>query len=954
MDHGELAGRLAAAGSSEHADLLVRYAGWADIELAHALKVVFDDNESSEPARAFGAAAALQSLANATDTLEVRGLAAWVVGMAAQLDGQLEESIAQLDTARTLFTRLEQANTAAATQVSKLIALAMLGRYDEAIACGLDARAVFLSAGDLLTAGKIEQNLGNIYHRRDQYAEAERFLRVARERFLALNDQKQLAQVDKCLAIELMFQYKFRAAARLYEQALALAEAAHLTVTQAEIECNLGDLALFQGQYDRALEYLERSRRRYASLGMPHESAIAELELADAYLELNLAPEAAAIYARITPTFAALGLRAEQARALAYHGRACLVLGQIEQAHALLIKARPLYAAEGNAVGEAIVTLADAQIQHAEGNYAAASEAATPAQAVLAQAGNWGWALMAGWLHGEAMRRQHHADAGQLLEATWQLAQRHKVPQVAQRCHTSLGLLAASKGDLRRAEESFQQAIELIEQMRAPLPAEEFRVAFVADKLTSYMELVRICLADSNRVVEALGYLERARARALIEMLGGALRFRAKPRDDFEASLVGRLEELHQELNWFYSQINRQPDSEQALSSSAIEELYSAAFEREAQVLDITRQMQQRGQLNRLGRVYAAPVPLPLRAEAIEIAQLQHELGAHTVLVEYFSLDEELLAFVVTQENVTLVRHLGREDQIAAAIAQIHFQLGAFHHGTDHLDALLDELTARVRHYLSLLYDLLLKPIEPQLGDRRLVVVPHRTLHYVPFHALCDERGYLIQRREVCYAPSASVLNYCLAQPRRSIERALLLGVPDARTPHVQAEIDALAPLFPQSISLLGDQATLAALRQQAPAADLLHLACHGHFRPDNPLFSSLRLADGWLTVRDAYDLDLSCALVTLGACETGLSMVAPGDELIGLARGFFAAGAPSVLVSLWTVDDESTAAFMLSFYERLRAGDTPAAALRHAQCAMLEIHPHPFFWSPFVLTGRW
>ena len=131
-----------------------------------------------------------------------------------------------------------------------------------------------------------------------------------------------------------------------------------------------------------------------------------------------------------------------------------------------------------------------------------------------------------------------HDDARQLLEATRQLAQRHHVPQVAQRCHTSLGLLAASQGDLERAEASFKHAIELIEKMRAPLPAEEFRIAFVADKLTPYMELVRICLADNERVVEALGYLERARARALIDMLGGALRFRAKARDDFEAELL--------------------------------------------------------------------------------------------------------------------------------------------------------------------------------------------------------------------------------------------------------------------------------------------------------------------------------------------------------------------------------------------------------------------------------
>ena len=84
--------------------------------------------------------------------------------------------------------------------------------------------------------------------------------------------------------------------------------------------------------------------------------------------------------------------------------------------------------------------------------------------------------------------------------------------------------------------------------------------------------------------------------------------------------------------------------------------------------------------------------------------------------------------------------------------------------------SMLDELIVRVRYYLRKLYDMLLKPIEPRLSGRRLVVIPHRTLHYVPFHALCDETGYVIQRREVCYAPSASVLLHCLARPQPKLE----------------------------------------------------------------------------------------------------------------------------------------------------------------------------------------
>ena len=190
--------------------------------------------------------------------------------------------------------------------------------------------------------------------------------------------------------------------------------------------------------------------------------------------------------------------------------------------------------------------------------------------------------------------------------------------------------------------------------------------------------------------------------------------------------------------------------------------------------------------------------------------------------------------------------------------------------------------------------------------------------------------------------------------PEGEFERALLVGVADEQTPRVREELEALAPLFADSKTLLDDAATISALREQAASADVLHLACHGQFRPDSPLFSSLRLGDGWLTARDAYTLDTRAGLVTLSACETGVSAVAPGDELLGLVRGFLYAGAPTLLLSLWTVDDEATAELMTDFYRTLRAGARPAAALRSAQLRQMRERPHPFFWSPFVITGRW
>lgn len=945
MERAELAARLVAANNAERDALLKQNSAHADVELAYALKDICLDDWSAAPTRAIGVAHALQALAALTNNPEIDALRLWIEGFAAVVaEGQLERAIKLLEDSEALFISLDRPHTAASTQVIKLYALALLGRYDEAIACGLRARDVLLAHGDHLAAAKIEHNIGNIYLRRDRYQEAEEFQLIARERFAALNDQKQLTKIDNNLAIIYSSQHNFRRAEQLYDQALKNAESGGLVLTQAEIEASMGNLALFQGRYDRALDYLERSRRKYAALGMPHLAAVAEQEIADAYLELNLAPEAAAIYERVTKTFSELGMQGEQARALAQHGRVLILLNRLDRAHALLAEAGKLYLAEGNKVGEAVVTLIEAQLHQTEGNYEASARKALSAEEPLAAAGAWRRQLFARWLRGDSARAQGQGQkARALLESTLEEALRHSLFDIAQRCYTSLGLLAISADEMRAAEVSFNEAVKLIEDLRAPLPAEEFRTAFFTDKLIPYSELVRICLKDESldRASEALILTERARSRALSDNLGGTLKLRMQPRDAFEAGLLVRLEELREEMNWFYSLINRTPGGDATHSNSDMPALHEAMRERENETLEIMRQLQQRNQA------------IFIQAQTLDVKELQRKLSTDTAFIEYTSLDGELLAFVVTDEGVKVFRNLGSEDEVNALLGQLRFQIDALRFGAQTMRNHLPRLTARIQHHLKALYNLLLKPLGERTGARRLIIAPHRSLYYLPFHALHDGTHYVIEQREVGYAPSAVVLLHCLAQPRRPLQRALLLGVADEQTPRVRDEIETLAPLFPESTALLDERATLAALQEFAPGADILHLACHGQFRPDNPLFSSLRLGDGWLTVRDTYNLNLRCGLAALSACETGVNEVAPGDELIGLARGFFSAGAPSLLLSLWTVDDEATAELMASFYRHLLAGHHPAGALRAAQLDLLEKQPHPFFWSPFMIVGR-
>ncbi len=181
----------------------------------------------------------------------------------------------------------------------------------------------------------------------------------------------------------------------------------------------------------------------------------------------------------------------------------------------------------------------------------------------------------------------------------------------------------------------------------------------------------------------------------------------------------------------------------------------------------------------------------------------------------------------------------------------------------------------------------------------------------------------------------------------------MLIGFADEKIPLVNNEIKELKRAIPNAEVLLGPDATFENYRDRSGEFDALHIACHGQFRPDNPMFSSLHLADGFVTVRDICAQRLRARVVTLSACETGLNKVFAGDEILGLARGFLTAGAESLVLSLWTVNDAATARLMTAFYKSLQRGNGVAASLREAQLDFVREGVHPYFWSPFIAIGK-
>ncbi|MCC3499426.1 MAG: CHAT domain-containing protein [Microcoleus sp. PH2017_25_DOB_D_A] len=217
-------------------------------------------------------------------------------------------------------------------------------------------------------------------------------------------------------------------------------------------------------------------------------------------------------------------------------------------------------------------------------------------------------------------------------------------------------------------------------------------------------------------------------------------------------------------------------------------------------------------------------------------------------------------------------------------------------------------------------------------------LVPHNFLHYLPLHALQVEGRYLIERNPVCYTPSASVMKYCHAKRKNRREKALILADSCSDRLHTQEQGIAIKQLFqPDAELYIGNEVTkdllVQKLQQSKADIDILHIACHGEFNAVEALKSGIQLAqEEKLTAEEILGLDLNLDLVTLSACESGINANKPGDELIGLTRALIYAGTPSVVVSLWEVDQISTSILMSKFYQKLKDRANKAEALQQAQ----------------------
>lgn len=558
--------------------------------------------------------------------------------------------------------------------------------------------------------------------------------------------------------------------------------------------------------------------------------------------------------------------------------------------------------------------------------------------------------------------------------------------------------MARALHDLGQFEASYEQlakTLAAVEEQRTESHTEELRMAFFATKQHYYKLQIDVlkhldeARPEARHGEEAFVVSERSRARSLLEALGeDAAKVREQPDPNLleqEATLQAELNELEQRLIAQERQSPSVPAKTEVIKEQQREKAFALAMVRGRLRAELTQ-------------------PRLVSAE-----ETQRMLKPGTTVLAYSLGEERSFLWKVTSDEFEWYELVGRSE-IESAVREAHRLLISRNPDDD----------SERRLYLAKLSDMLLGPVASGLDDQRLVIAAEGALLYLPFAALPrpsrpgeiresprtdGSPDYLVRSHEIVYLPSVSVLRRVREQrlsrdtapgqlavfadpvftfgatsgnesqtSTRDVDGDLRRAVELSSTsqleplPHTREEAeDILRIARGRTMAAFGYEATKdKVLDGEIDNYQILHFATHGLTNREQPELSGLALSqfnvhgqplDGFLRLHEIYNLHLSAELVVLSACQTGIGREVRGEGFLGLTRGFIYAGAPRLVVSLWSVADLGTAELMKRFYwNLLEAQAPPALALRAAQLAMLEAPrwQHPYYWAGFVFQGEW
>ena len=911
------------------------------------------------------------------------------LGLKAQGDvldymGQFQAALPYLDKAGEEFLKLDDAVHWARTRVAWILSCAWLGRVDEALREAARARAVLLQNGKKYWACVIDHNTAVIYSQTGQYSKAlelyERILKI----FPTVTDESEIT-LKRAIALAEMNQARNLGWLGDFDQAYQLlhkAQASFKEIGQVgqkmNVEFNLAEIDYAQGYYGSALRryYQLRDDMAEHNFDIPEFLASIMLRMATCLMKLNRNEEACRLADEAVEIYRQLGTSLLLGDALREYASILIASHRRREALSALNQASQLFTQGGFDHHAATTRLQQAELHLSLRSYGAAYDQAHIVNAYFEAQGLISRIVRASLVMAESLierareqeRHQQDVEGQRLQEAALlckqagALADQHNLLEQAYKSQYLLGRLAFIQGDLKRAAECYNAAIDHIEYMLDDL-VYDLSPSFLHTTWTIYEDMIVLCLRQGQNET-AFSYLERARSMALRQYMNRFRNGNTAKKQQNSAALL----QIQSELDRWQEKYHQYSMQLAAIDSSA-----SSSIDR-----NVLQSEQRRCEL-RLSelfeRLYLYESSMQVtphkrngkhlqESEMLDVAQLRQHLRPDQLLLAYFLSKGTLFIFAMTADKVVVHENAAGAETLERLLPSLyaHLEPGGW------LNAQKPP-QAPIRRLLNKLYQVMIAPVAALLPppSGSLTIVPYGRLHKLPFHALYDGTRFLIEDFQINYLPASFFLHLNTQEHMQptldetiAVQTPLILGYSDRG--QVQCVLDEAKTLANAlgGRCYLEDEATIARLKEEAPGSPIIHLATHGHSRLDSPNFSYVRLADGQLNAIDAFNLNLEgCELVTLSGCETGLALSGGGDEQLGLGRAFLASGVSSLVMSLWPVEDNATSTLMQRFYQRLLQGDTKVQALRAAQCDLLQsaspeqpAHAHPYFWAAFRLVG--
>lgn len=968
------------AEQSGQAEGLLALQAQLTLEDIHTLRTMVEEEKLRNAQVALSLAEVAEAIAPLlADDGEGYALAWWAMGNALYHHNHYADALIRYRRAADWYQARGQWLEVARLQINQMAVLQEKGEYREALELEVGARRACEAAGEgavRFLAG-LEMNLSSTYHQMGKLSEALAACKRGKTLFLQLGNRVAAARLTINRANIL------RDKAR-YAQAEALLNKAHRTLRAAEqwqevarAEMNLGLVHYVQGNYQRALHHFELSRDGFQACHNPIEVAVIDLYRSAVYLHLNLLDEALSLVTQAGGVF-------EQDDQLLYQlGEALVTQGVAYQrqqrykvAQGYLTRAQELLYRQGATERGLLLGLERAWLAFEMGEL---SVARSLCQWVSDHLDPNTWpaqhAQICLLLARCDLREPHPPWAllRQRGEEALTVSQRYRLWGLAVRAYHLLGQVSEQEEGGEQGLAYYQDAIRLVEMLRGGLALDEFQAGFMDDKLALYEDAVRV-----SEQLEQPAFLLYYLTLAAFSELGSTIPSALSPmlmapadREIWDALQVLR-------RAWHGQQAGADVATPAGLrSATAWQSEQPTAPALEEAIAEGARRFQVR-----ILPIATSLSPAPPRTHTEEarllLIRLQNHLAEQQAFLHFYVVGDTFKVLVVTRQGATPLT-LGPTAPLRRLMQSWTFgvsQVPQLRNPT--LRASLDGFAMRhLRHF----YETLFAPLEQYLADQsELFLVLPPEWHTLPVAAFFDGHRHLVERFRLTHLSSVSAL-WGQPPPKRSASsrqlHALLLAYsnePDAGTgqadgtrpprplsslPHAPQEAEQARAVLDRAghcTVLLNQAATLERFREASQRSDLLHFATHALFRPDNPFFSWMLLADGRLTVSDLYELALpQRPLVVLSACETGLGRPR-GGGLLGLGRGFLAAGATGLVVSLWKVEDASTARWMEHFYGHLDLNRpltmTAASALQQTQCWAIREGWHPFLWAAFVFVG--